>query len=134
MTSAATTVLIMLAIGLSGTVGWLAVLVLAVIAGLLLATVVHWMIEAGSVAMDGDERAPGALVLPDPMVAAGSDNGRGIGGKIEAALRAAGVTRFAQWDDAQVDQVAARIGRQAALIRRDDRVGQARALAAEGRA
>ncbi|MFN3273509.1 MAG: hypothetical protein ACK41U_02425 [Paracoccus sp. (in: a-proteobacteria)] len=58
----------------------------------------------------------------------------GIGPKVAASLHAAGVTRFAQiagWDEAAIEAMAAQIGRGAGLIRRDDWVGQARALAAE---
>lgn len=58
----------------------------------------------------------------------------GIGPKVAASLNEAGVTRFAQiagWDEDAIDAMAAQIGRGAGLIRRDDWVGQARALAAE---
>lgn len=60
---------------------------------------------------------------------------KGIGPALEATLREAGVTRFAQvaaWDEAEIDAMAARLGRLGGHIRADDWVGQARALAGQG--
>ncbi|MGR3247853.1 MAG: hypothetical protein ACU0DH_09020 [Paracoccus sp. (in: a-proteobacteria)] len=140
-TGTVTTVLVLL--GLAGSVGWVAAMVLAVLAGLFLGAVVDWMTEAGTPAMDGDTWAPAAglpsQVSHQPAEAPELPEDdlrqiRGIGEKVASSLRDAGVTRFAQialWDDAQIDVMAGRIGRPAALIRRDDWVGQARAFAIE---
>lgn len=58
---------------------------------------------------------------------------KGLGPKLVVLLGEMGVTRFAQiaeWDDAEIDRVDARLGRFAGRIRRDDWVAQARLLAA----
>lgn len=152
LTGIATAVLVLLALGMVGSVGWLTALVLAALSGWLLGALVHWLTEAGTMAMDGDEWAPvGVPAVPPapaeppaesaPAQAEAPEDDlrriRGIGDKVAAALRDAGVTRFAQiaaWDDARLDELAVRIGRPATLIRRDDWVGQARTLAGQGRA
>ena len=179
-TGAVAALLVFLGQGLFGSTGWLAALVLAVLAGAILAGMVSWMIDGGPAAMDGAHWAPVAEAAPAgpvaapvsepvpapraaPTIAPSGDAvppvvarelpdpartiyGRkpaeapeslrgikGIGVKVEQALHEAGVTRLAQiaaWDDAQIDAMAARIGRGAARIRNDDWVGQAKALTA----
>jgi len=57
---------------------------------------------------------------------------KGVGVKIEEALKEAGITCFEQiaaWDDAKIDELSGQIGRGAARIRGDDWVGQAKELA-----
>ena len=57
---------------------------------------------------------------------------KGLGPKLADQLRALGVTRFTQiaaWDDAEIDQIDAQLGRFQGRIRRDDWPGQARLLA-----
>lgn len=154
ITGAVTALLVFLGLGLFGTVGWLAALVLAVIAGGLLALVLQWLVDDGVTAMDAGYWAPEpvhsgvvapvrAVSVADPLplhetveTVPEADNLRaikGIGVKVEQALLDAGITRFAQiaaWDEAMIDQMAGRIGRAAARIRNDDWVGQARELAA----
>lgn len=168
-TGAVTALLVFLGIGLFGQVGWLAALVLALIAGGLLALMLGWLGDDGGVVMDGSEWdamplpprpvpqppvpmaapeiAPSGDAVPPVAVrempdatrsiyAGGPDDLqaiKGIGPRVRQALEQAGVTRFAQiaaWDDADVDRMAAGIGRAASRIRNDDWVGQARALAA----
>ncbi len=58
---------------------------------------------------------------------------RGIGPALEKTLHEAGVVRVSQiaaWDQAQIDDMAARLGRMGGRIRSDDWVGQAQALLA----
>ncbi|WP_405406299.1 hypothetical protein [Paracoccus sp. Ld10] len=158
-TGAVTALLVFLGIGLFGQMGWLAALVLAVIAGGMLALTVGWLSDPGSAAMDGSDwdampvqpagQTPRAMARPRendaPAVARplatgskleGPDDLRaikGIGPKVQQSLEQAGVTRFSQiaaWDDADVDRMADVIGRAASHIRNDDWVGQARVLAA----
>lgn len=84
----------------------------------------------------GDRALPpaGRSIYPDP--APRPDDLRaikGIGVKVEQALLDAGITRYDQiaaWTDAEIDAMAARIGRAVGRIRNDDWVGQARDLAA----
>ena len=60
---------------------------------------------------------------------------KGIGPALEVTLHEAGVTRFTQiaaWDEAEIDAMAARLGRLGGRIRADDWVGQARALIGQG--
>ena len=60
---------------------------------------------------------------------------KGIGPALEVTLHEAGVTRFAQiaqWDEAAIDAMAARLGSFGGRIRSEDWVGQARALAGQG--
>ncbi|MBM3603715.1 MAG: hypothetical protein FJX25_02930 [Alphaproteobacteria bacterium] len=124
-TGAIAAVLVVLALGLFGTVGWLAALVLGLVAGLLLGALLHWLLDGGVMAMDGSawapvppEAAPVAMAAPIPQdaeprvglalaprvdlsVQGGAEAEdlrqiRGIGPKVEAALHKAGVTRFAQ--------------------------------------
>lgn len=177
---AVTGLLVCLGLGLFGQAGWLAALVLGIVAGLLMAGLLGWMIDGGPRAMHASDWAPPPVPLEMPVPEAhlaeagpaetGADDTeaetgaqpaaaaeapraqaastepvavpdaapddlraiRGVGAKVEQALIAAGVTRYAQiaaWDDAQIDRMAARIGRGAARIRNDDWVGQAAALA-----
>lgn len=172
-TGAVTALLVFLGIGLFGQMGWLGALVLALIAGGLLALMVAWLGDPRGVGMDGPDwdamplppqpvaaapvrQAPAPAAAPEiapsgdaippaapretpdaarSIYAGGPDDLRaikGIGPKVQQALEQAGVTRFAQiaaWDDADVDRMAAGIGRAASRIRNDDWVGQARALA-----
>lgn len=173
-TGAVAALLVFLGIGLFGQMGWLAAVVLALIAGGLLALMVAWLGDPRGVGMDAPDweemplpsqpvaavpvrQAPAPAAAPEiapsgdaippaaaretpdaarSIYAGGPDDLRaikGIGPKVQQALEQAGVTRFSQiaaWDDADVDRMAAGIGRAASRIRNDDWVGQARALAA----
>jgi predicted flap endonuclease-1-like 5' DNA nuclease len=60
---------------------------------------------------------------------------KGIGPKIAKLLKAHGVTeirQIAEWSDEDIDQVARKIGIQAARIRKDDWVGSAKRLSSAG--
>lgn len=60
---------------------------------------------------------------------------KGVGPALESLLHENGVTRFAQiaaWGDAEIDDFAAKIGRNGGRIRNDDWIGQARTLAQGG--
>lgn len=181
---AVTGLLVCVGLGLFGQAGWLAALVLGIVAAVLMVGLLGWMIDGGTRPMHGSDWAPpppplepvrvpetasapeaaprAALARAGSEPDADADTGgtvsartgqasepaagpdaapddlraiRGVGAKVEQALVAAGVTRFAQiaaWDDAQIDRMAARIGRGAARIRNDDWVGQAAALAGSG--
>ena len=153
--------LVVLGLGLFGAVGWLAALVLGLVAGVLMGALLHWLVHEGTPPMDADHwspvpveaavpavpvasrafrspviRATVAEVDPqdaDPQVRGDLRRIKGIGPKVEAALHAAGVTRLSQiaaWDEARIEEVAARIGRAASRIRGDDWIGQARDLVA----
>ena len=141
-TGAVAALLVLLGQGLFGQAGWGAAIVLAALAGWLLAGLMDWLVGQGPAPMDGLAFAPPALpqaVPADPPAAPqdGQDHLRairGIGRKVEAGLIGAGVTRLEQiaaWDEAEIDRIAARIGRSAVRIRNDDWVGQARALIAD---
>lgn len=146
--------LVALSLGLFGSVGWLAALLLGVIFGVMLAAMLIWLICEGETGMDGEAfapalaapaqpSAPAAPVLvrqsaPQPERAdeAGDDLMRikGIGPKARDGLVAMGVTRFEQiaaWDMAQIRSAASVLGIGAGRIRREDWVGQARTLAAQ---
>lgn len=155
--------LVALGLGLFGAVGWLAALVLGLVAGVLMGALLQWLVHEGTRPMGADHWAPvapqaAAPVVPAPAVrakapaevpgeAASADlqdaayaddlrRIRGIGPKVEAALHAAGVTRLSQiadWDETRIDEVAPRIGRAASRIRGDDWIGQARTLVATDR-
>lgn len=148
-TGAVTALLVLLGLGLFGQAGWLAALVLAALAGVLLAALLHWLVDQGPAPMDGTAFAPPVVQVAEPAAAAApavpevpqddllQDDLRairGIGPKVAEGLNQAGVTRLDQiaaWDDAQIDRIAVEIGRGAARIRNDDWVGQARALIAD---
>ncbi|UYH53921.1 hypothetical protein N6L26_07505 [Qipengyuania sp. SS22] len=75
-----------------------------------------------------------AAGVPATPAASGDDLTRikGLGPKLSATLRDAGVTSFAQiaaWGDADIDRIDAQLGRFQGRIRRDDWVGQAKLLA-----
>lgn len=68
---------------------------------------------------------------PDGPAAGDLRKIKGIGPALEKTLHEAGVTRLDQiaaWDQADMDAMAARLGRMGGRIRHDDWVGQARAL------
>ncbi|APE28142.1 hypothetical protein [Aurantiacibacter gangjinensis] len=73
---------------------------------------------------------------PPASPATGDDLGRikGVGPKLVAILREQGVNSFSQiaeWDDADIDRVDAKLGRFQGRIRRDNWVEQARLLSAD---
>lgn len=76
----------------------------------------------------------GAQVVPDAPVSADADDLtriKGLGPKIAAILNVHGITRFAQiaeWDDAMIDEIDAKLGKFAGRIRRDAWVEQAKLL------
>ena len=77
--------------------------------------------------------APASAPVPAPAGADDLTRIKGLGPKIAMLLNEMGITRFAQiaaWDDAEVDQFDARLGRFSGRIRRDAWVEQARLLSA----
>jgi predicted flap endonuclease-1-like 5' DNA nuclease len=85
----------------------------------------------------GEAIAAGATPAPIAAVIHGSDDLtqiKGVGPRLVEQLHALGVTSFAQiaeWDEADIDRVDARLGRFQGRIRRDDWRAQARLLAAK---
>lgn len=81
---------------------------------------------------------PKAAAKPARKAAAKPDDLKeikGVGPKLEQVLHENGVTQFAQiaeWDDAQIDSFAEKIGSMGGRIRSDDWVAQAKILAAGG--
>ncbi len=84
--------------------------------------------ETGPIGAAQAETTTGHGAVPDDLKRI-----KGIGPALEKTLNGAGVTRFAQiaeWDEAEIDAMAARLGRLGGRIRHDDWKGQARALMA----
>lgn len=139
--------LVVVSLGLFGSVGWLAALLLGAILGVMLSGLLVWLICEGETGMDGEAfvQAMPAPVRPAPappvvvaQIAERSDDDlmriKGIGPKAREGLAEMGITRFdqvADWDMGQIRMVAAKLGLGAGRIRREDWVGQARALAAQ---
>lgn len=80
MTALGTFVLVTVALGLFGSVGWLAALFVGLVMAALLGGIVHWLVEMGTMGMDGSDwtsampealpgSAPMAASLADPAVA-----------------------------------------------------------------
>lgn len=116
--------LVVLGLGLFGAVGWLAALVLGLVAGVLMGALLHWLVHEGTRPMDADHWSPVPVEAAVPAVPVASRAFRspmiratvaeadrqdadsepaddlrrikGIGPKVEAALHAAGVTRLSQ--------------------------------------
>lgn len=148
---------VFLALGLFGSVGWIAALVLGLAAGWMSWAMLDWLACQGAAASDGSEFAPqmprsSGPAAPRPaaipvrtvpqaagrMAAADEAEDlsqiRGIGPRIVESLAAQGVTRFSQiaaWDEDEIDAIGVRAGFGAGRVRRDDWVGQARRIVAE---
>ena len=140
-------VLVVLSLGLFGSVGWLAALLLGAILGVMLSGLLVLLICEGETGMDGEafvqampapvRTAPTSSVVVTQVAERSVDDLtriKGIGPKARDGLAAIGITRFDQiagWDMAQIRMVAGKLGLGAGRIRREDWVGQARALAAQ---
>ncbi|MDN5567604.1 MAG: hypothetical protein L0G27_02435 [Paracoccus sp. (in: a-proteobacteria)] len=81
MTALGTFVLVTVALGLFGSAGWFAALVIGLVMGALLGAIIYWLVDMGTMAMDGSDwtpavpenlpgSAPMAAALADPEMAA----------------------------------------------------------------
>lgn len=77
--------LVVLGLGLFGTIGWLAALVLGLVAGVLMGALLHWLVYEGTRPMDGGHWAP---VAPEAAVPVAGAAPRAVSAPVEVREQA----------------------------------------------